>query len=131
MVCLKQRIVVGGWNRRLAMYSDTRGSRAAVPKYWAEQAHCEDILCMAHSPPNLLVSASYDGDIILWNADCERKLCRMNAKSYLHQQPQPGGEGEGSSGSVCTEEKRGQAVEQVGVLRTMLYSRLTVHEQLR
>lgn len=106
------------------MYSDTRGSRAAVPKYWAERAHCEDILCMAHSPPNLLVSASYDGDIILWNADCERKLCRMNAKSYLHQQPQPGEEreGEGSSGSVCTEESRGQAVEQVGVLCAMVYT---------
>ena len=121
MVCLKQRIIVGGWNRRLAMYSDSRGTEAAVPKYWAERGHCEDILCMAHCPPNLLVSASYDGDIIVWNTDSERKMCRMNAKSYSHQKPQPMGEGEVSSGPVCVEEKRGQAVEHVSAPTTLTY----------
>lgn len=120
VVCLKQRIIVGGWNRRLAMYTDSRSSGATVPKYWAERAHREDILCMTHAPPNLLVSASYDGDIIVWNTDSERKMCRMNASSYQHQQPQPGGLGEGSSGP-CMEEKRGQAVEQVGAPHTATF----------
>ena len=118
MVCLKQRIIVGGWNRRLAMYSDSRDAEATIPKYWAEGGHREDILCMAHCQPSTLVSAGYDGDIIVWNADCERKVCRMNAKSYLSTQPQGQGEGEVSPGSVPVEGKRGQAVEKVSLALT-------------
>ncbi len=29
--------------------------------------HKEDILCIAHSAPSLLATASYDGEIIVWN----------------------------------------------------------------
>ena len=41
--------------------------------------HHDDILCMAHEEPNLLVSASYDGDIVLWNTDSERQIYKLNA----------------------------------------------------
>ena len=50
-----------------------------VPKYWGNRGHKEDILCLAHCEPNVLVSASYDGDIIVWDVDGEKKLVRMNA----------------------------------------------------
>ena len=50
-----------------------------VPKYWGNRGHREDILCLAHCEPNVLVSASYDGDIIVWDVDGEKKVVRMNA----------------------------------------------------
>ena len=64
------------------MYSDSRSPDDVCPKYWGEKAHHEDILCMAECEPNILVSASYDGDIVVWNADSERMTCKMNARNY-------------------------------------------------
>lgn len=29
--------------------------------------HKNDILCVAHCPPSLLATGSYDGEIIVWN----------------------------------------------------------------
>lgn len=50
-----------------------------VPKYWGSRGHKEDILCLAYCEPNVLVSASYDGDIIVWDVDGEKRLVWMNA----------------------------------------------------
>ena len=75
---MKQRIVVGGWSRCLAVYGDTRDPDDIIPKYWAVGAHKDDILCMAYQEPNTLASASYDGDIVVWNVDVERAVCKLN-----------------------------------------------------
>jgi len=32
-------------------------------------AHSDDILCLAFCPPCMLVSGSYDGELVVWNID--------------------------------------------------------------
>ena len=36
-------------------------------------------MCLAYCEPNILASASYDGDIIVWDVDGEKKLIKLNA----------------------------------------------------
>ena len=76
---MKGRVIVGGWSRCLTEYSDHRDRDDVIPKYWGEGVHKEDILCMSNQEPNMLASASYDGDIIIWNVDVERSMCKLNA----------------------------------------------------
>ena len=76
---MKGRVIVGGWSRCLTEYSDHRDRDDIVPKYWGEGIHKDDILCMCSQEPNMLASASYDGDIIIWNVDVERCTCKLNA----------------------------------------------------
>ena len=57
---------------------------------------------MAECEPNLLVSASYDGDIVVWNADSERVMCKMNAKCCS-----------GYHGNHTTNASFGHAIEKV------------------
>lgn len=66
----------------LLLYRDDNLPDDVVPKYWGNRGHKEDILCLAHCEPNVLVSASYDGDIIVWDVDGEKKLVRMNAYDH-------------------------------------------------
>ncbi len=79
---MNERIVAGGWSRCLAIYRDTRHSSDIIPKYWAVGVHKDDVLCMAFQEPNTLVSASYDGNIIVWNLDLERPICKLNRRSF-------------------------------------------------
>ena len=76
---MKGRVIVGGWSRCITEYSDHRDPDDEIPKYWGEHVHKEDILCMSSQEPNILASASYDGDIILWNVDVERSVMKLNA----------------------------------------------------
>ena len=50
-----------------------------VPKYWGRQDHDEDILCLAYCEPNILISATYNGQIIVWDVDGEKKMIQMSA----------------------------------------------------
>ena len=50
-----------------------------VPKYWGRQDHNEDILCLAYCEPNILISATYDGQIIVWDVEGEKKMIQMSA----------------------------------------------------
>ena len=61
------------------LYRDDNLPDDVVPKYWGHRGHKEDILCLAHCEPNILVSASYDGDIIVWDVDGEKKLIKLSA----------------------------------------------------
>ena len=63
----------------LSYYRDDNLPDDTVPKYWGHRVHKEDILCLAYCEPNILVSASYDGDIIVWDVDGEKKLIQMSA----------------------------------------------------
>ncbi len=76
-----QRLIVGGWSRCLAVYGDTGEPDDIVPKYWAVGVHKEDILCMAYKESNTLASASYDGNIAVWNLDMDRLICKLNRKN--------------------------------------------------
>lgn len=61
------------------VYRDDNLPDDVFPKYWGNRGHKEDILCLAYYEPNVLVSASYDGDIIVWDVDGEKRLIKMNA----------------------------------------------------
>ena len=63
----------------IIIYRDDNLPDDVVPKYWGHRGHKEDILCLAYCEPNLLASASYDGDIIVWDVDGEKKLIKINA----------------------------------------------------
>ena len=57
---------------------DIRESDDTIPKYWGEGVHKEDILCMAHLEPDLLVTSSYDGDVVVWDVEIEQPLAVLN-----------------------------------------------------
>uniref|UniRef100_A0A3Q3R584 Uncharacterized protein n=1 Tax=Monopterus albus TaxID=43700 RepID=A0A3Q3R584_MONAL len=48
---------------------DLRHVQKPQPSYQDDlkNGHKDDILCVAHCPPSLLATSSYDGEIILWN----------------------------------------------------------------
>ena len=81
---LKGHIITGGWSHKIVSFTDTREAES-VAKEWSEQRHKEDILCMTHCEPNILVSGSFDGDILVWNADSERKTCSLNYSHVTEQ----------------------------------------------
>ena len=93
MNCLSQNSKIGHFCKKqrvtLSRYSDTRDADGTVPKCFGGGEHREDILCLAGQEPNLLASASYDGDILLWNVDSERCVGRLNAGCPEKRRPRP------------------------------------------
>lgn len=71
---LENKIVVTGLNRRVTVFMDVQGAENMV-KIW-EKKHEEDIQAMCHHPPNVLMTASYDGDIIVWSTETNQPACR-------------------------------------------------------
>lgn len=82
IIFTNQSLIVGGWNRCLAEYGATGEPDDIVPKYWAVGVHKEDILCMAYEESNTLASASYDGNIAIWNLDMDRLICKLDRRNY-------------------------------------------------
>ena len=41
--------------------------------------HKEDVLSVAQCPPNLLATASYDGEVIVWNMVSGHIFCHLQA----------------------------------------------------
>jgi WD40 repeat protein len=78
-------IIATGWNRKVSYWLDPQSlptdKASALPTLQPQhhvEGHLEDILCMACYPElHILVTGSYDGDIILWNLDS------MHAKAHL------------------------------------------------
>ncbi len=61
-----------GWLRRVSLFADPAGDHLTVGlpanEAWDQtRGHHEDILAVAYSEPNTLASASYDGEILVWN----------------------------------------------------------------
>ncbi|KAM8819731.1 cilia- and flagella-associated protein 337-like [Eudromia elegans] len=104
-------IVAVGWDRRINVYSDSTEELHRVQKpqpFWQHditQGHKEDILCVAHCPPSLLATASYDGEIIVWNMSSGCVCCKLHT-------PRPPDRAEG--GAVDT------SVSRVVFLRTRM-----------
>ncbi|XP_060601618.1 WD repeat-containing protein on Y chromosome-like isoform X3 [Ruditapes philippinarum] len=72
----RNRYIVGvGWDRRINIYSDDLADsnihhiQHPLPNWQDDinRGHKEDILSVAQCPPNLLATASYDGQVIVWN----------------------------------------------------------------
>lgn len=89
-----ESIIAGGWFRTLALYSNSRRLEDIVddhnttPKYFGHKLHKEDVLSMTHIEPSMLASASYDGDIFLWDLNIDRLTYRLNAWDELGRNPQ-------------------------------------------
>jgi len=64
---------------RVLYFRDDNLPDDVVPKYWGRQDHKEDILCLAYCEPNILISATYDGQIIMWDVEGEKKMIQMSA----------------------------------------------------
>lgn len=62
----------------MCISSDLREAEDIVPKYWGEGVHKEDILCMAELEPDIIATASYDGDIVLWDVEIQQPLAVLN-----------------------------------------------------
>nr|XP_026689544.1 WD repeat-containing protein on Y chromosome isoform X2 [Ciona intestinalis] len=84
-------ILAVGWNRRIVIYDDSDPDTVNIKpttSWKAGQLHQDDILAVAHCPPNLLVTASYDGCIIVWNEETQQiYLTLREGKSQRGGQP--------------------------------------------
>ncbi|XP_072487680.1 EF-hand calcium-binding domain-containing protein 8 [Notamacropus eugenii] len=69
---------VAGWSKRISWY--LYGNKEVVPLYdhWP-YFHTEDILCLAKYRSHILGSASYNGDIFIWNVSWGKPLIHFNA----------------------------------------------------
>ncbi|KAK3580718.1 hypothetical protein CHS0354_005723 [Potamilus streckersoni] len=75
IVCTRLRIYVTGWGKAVHVYLD--GGPEELRKTWKVQ-HKDDILSIAYITPNMIVTGSYDGNIILWSHDNGHIYCRFN-----------------------------------------------------
>ncbi|XP_048581905.1 WD repeat-containing protein 49 isoform X2 [Nematostella vectensis] len=74
VMCVKRMIVTVGWDRALCVFRDGQiNSFYVYPSEWkGRQEHQDDILSVAYSPPTTIASASYDGEIVIWNMNSEQ-----------------------------------------------------------
>ncbi|KAM6976879.1 WD repeat-containing protein on Y chromosome-like [Aplochiton taeniatus] len=78
IIYINQRIYVSGWNKRVMWYLDVKEDSEIEYRVW-NQYHAEDIYSMHAHCNKMLVTASYSGDIIVWNIDSGRAFFRFNA----------------------------------------------------
>ncbi|KAL2104306.1 hypothetical protein ACEWY4_001174 [Coilia grayii] len=81
---INQRIYVSGWSKRVMWYLDVKEDMEIEYRVW-NQYHVEDIYSMHVHGGKMLVTASYSGDIIVWNIDSGRAFCRFNT----YESPRP------------------------------------------
>ncbi|VFV46040.1 Hypothetical predicted protein [Lynx pardinus] len=83
-------IIAVGWDRRINVYFD---APCDFHHFWKPQPHWqddlnhghkEDILCVAQCPPFLLMTSSYDGEVIIWNVISGHIYCKLNTPSPSH-----------------------------------------------
>ncbi|XP_036902494.1 WD repeat-containing protein 49 isoform X1 [Sturnira hondurensis] len=74
ILVLKKTILVTGWDRAMTVFRPQNFNQSSIqPEEWkGGTQHQDDILCAAFSPPQTLVTGSYDGEIILWNSQTEK-----------------------------------------------------------
>ncbi|KAI8818235.1 WD40-repeat-containing domain protein, partial [Fimicolochytrium jonesii] len=60
-------MVATGWNRLIQLFPADSESLKVQPTVTMPSAHKDDVLTMAFSPPDLLATGSYDGEIIFVN----------------------------------------------------------------
>ncbi|XP_041712374.2 WD repeat-containing protein on Y chromosome-like [Coregonus clupeaformis] len=75
---INERIYVSGWSKRVMWYLDDKEEGKMEHRVW-NQYHSDDIYSMHTHGSKMLVTASYSGDIIVWNIDSGQAFCRFNA----------------------------------------------------
>nr|XP_039255477.1 uncharacterized protein LOC120332325 [Styela clava] len=87
-----------GWDKKINIYpddvQDIRALQRPENKWqnYEKFCHDEDIVCAAHSPPNFLATASYEGLIKVWNFVSGHILCSLPYPG------KPSSESDGDSG---------------------------------
>ena len=56
------------------------------PKYCGKGVHSQDILGIALMKPNLLATASYDWEMVLWDVEWQRLQSRINSQKQSQLQ---------------------------------------------
>ena len=64
---------------------NTTESEDTSPKYWGKGIHKDDILCMGYQDPDMLITGSYDGDIVVWDIYTQKVI--FVADSQCSQTP--------------------------------------------
>ncbi|KAH9494635.1 hypothetical protein Btru_019804 [Bulinus truncatus] len=76
----KKVILAVGWNQKIVTYDDTDpdSSNISANVQWkGGQLHTDDILTADFATPNFLATASFDGEIIVWEVDSEKIYVRL------------------------------------------------------
>ncbi|XP_012936713.1 WD repeat-containing protein on Y chromosome [Aplysia californica] len=82
----KNRYVISvGWDRRINIYYDSYNDNNIhhvqhPTPYWNDDirdGHKEDVMAVAQCLPNLLATASYDGEVIVWNMVSGHIFCHL------------------------------------------------------
>jgi len=55
------------------------------------RGHSDDVMSVASCPPNLLATASYDGEIIVWNMVSGHDCCHLRSPVTPELDESPGG----------------------------------------
>lgn len=86
---LKRCVLVVGWGKYLTIFRDSDFKDFVVyPSEWkGNDNHTDDILSLAFSSPNLLITGAYNGEIFLWDTKSEKviKYLRQQSKTNSHQ----------------------------------------------
>ncbi|XP_043836733.1 EF-hand calcium-binding domain-containing protein 8 [Dromiciops gliroides] len=69
---------VAGWSKRISWYLYRNKEVVPLFDHWP-YFHTEDILCLAKYRSHILGSASYNGDIFIWNVSWGKPLVHFNA----------------------------------------------------
>ncbi|XP_033126562.1 WD repeat-containing protein 49-like isoform X2 [Anneissia japonica] len=73
LLTLKRSMLILGWDRYITVFRNQQLNQFHVePSDWkGGQEHQDDILCASFQPPSTLATASYDGEIVIWNTNSE------------------------------------------------------------
>ncbi|KAM4034908.1 cilia- and flagella-associated protein 337-like [Anomaloglossus baeobatrachus] len=101
-----QKYLTVGWNRKIIVYDVNRVEDTHVPaddSWKGGHLHKEDVLSADYCPSlGLLVTACYDGEIIVWNVQTQQRLL------YLRQRERPAIRG-GANDTIRHASRRCQA----------------------
>ncbi|XP_077980125.1 cilia- and flagella-associated protein 337-like [Glandiceps talaboti] len=76
----KHLILSVGWSRQITLYDDSDSDNVfikAQTNWKGGQVHKDDILSVDFCPPNLVATASFDGEIIVWSVETEKMFRRL------------------------------------------------------
>ncbi|KAF6023693.1 hypothetical protein EB796_017999 [Bugula neritina] len=80
----KEYMLTVGWSRTITKYDDSEGDNLYIEaddSWKGGTLHRDDILDLAYCSPNLLATASFDGEILVWTLETEKLILRLDCTS--------------------------------------------------